>query len=71
MTPVVMCFLVLLDACTMNLIIYRCKAFLNRMQNIMVAKQRRSQVQGKAVIKWVLKGALNDSAQILLIFELN
>uniref|UniRef100_A0A8C9YSN6 Syntaxin binding protein 6 (amisyn), like n=1 Tax=Sander lucioperca TaxID=283035 RepID=A0A8C9YSN6_SANLU len=49
------------DACTMNLIIYRCKAFLNRMQNIMVAKQRRSQVQGKAVIKWVLKGALNDS----------
>ncbi|XP_032366188.1 syntaxin-binding protein 6 isoform X2 [Etheostoma spectabile] len=34
------------NACTMNLIIYRCKAFLNRMQNMMVAKQRRSQVQG-------------------------
>ncbi|TDH00121.1 hypothetical protein EPR50_G00184210 [Perca flavescens] len=33
------------DASTMNLIIYRCKAFLNRMQNMMVAKRRRSQVQ--------------------------
>uniref|UniRef100_A0A3B4T4I9 Syntaxin binding protein 6 (amisyn), like n=1 Tax=Seriola dumerili TaxID=41447 RepID=A0A3B4T4I9_SERDU len=30
------------DACTMNLVIYRCKAFLNRMKNMMVAKQRRS-----------------------------
>ncbi|XP_071334446.1 syntaxin binding protein 6 (amisyn), like [Trachinotus anak] len=30
------------DACTMNLVIYRCKAFLNRMKNMMVANQRRS-----------------------------
>ncbi|TMS12357.1 Syntaxin-binding protein 6 [Larimichthys crocea] len=28
------------DACTMNLVIYRCKAFLNRMKNMMVANQR-------------------------------
>nr|XP_046229975.1 syntaxin binding protein 6 (amisyn), like [Scatophagus argus] len=27
------------DACTMNLVIYRCKAFLNRMKNMMVANQ--------------------------------
>lgn len=30
------------DACTMNLVIYRCKAFLNRMKNMMVANQRCS-----------------------------
>ncbi|XP_076612820.1 syntaxin binding protein 6 (amisyn), like isoform X2 [Chaetodon auriga] len=28
------------DACTMNLVIYRCKAFLNRLKNMMVANQR-------------------------------
>ncbi|XP_073348517.1 syntaxin binding protein 6 (amisyn), like [Pagrus major] len=36
------------DACTMNLVIYRCKAFLNRMKNMMVANQRSSG-RGKAV----------------------
>ncbi|XP_036942446.1 syntaxin binding protein 6 (amisyn), like [Acanthopagrus latus] len=30
------------DACTMNLVIYRCKAFLNRMKNMMVTNQRSS-----------------------------
>uniref|UniRef100_UPI0037E83B8B syntaxin binding protein 6 (amisyn), like n=1 Tax=Semicossyphus pulcher TaxID=241346 RepID=UPI0037E83B8B len=34
------------DACTMNLVIYRCKAFLNRMKNMMVANQRRSPAGG-------------------------
>ncbi|XP_074471972.1 syntaxin binding protein 6 (amisyn), like isoform X3 [Sebastes fasciatus] len=28
------------DACTMNLVIYRCKAFMNRMKNVIVARQR-------------------------------
>ncbi|XP_035534743.1 syntaxin binding protein 6 (amisyn), like [Morone saxatilis] len=35
------------DACTMNLIIYRCKAFLNRMKNMMVAN-KRSAVRGQS-----------------------
>nr|XP_020444306.1 syntaxin-binding protein 6-like isoform X4 [Monopterus albus] len=30
------------DACTMNLVIYRCKAFLNRLKKMMVANQSRS-----------------------------
>uniref|UniRef100_A0A665WK54 Syntaxin binding protein 6 (amisyn), like n=1 Tax=Echeneis naucrates TaxID=173247 RepID=A0A665WK54_ECHNA len=30
------------DASTVNLVIYRCKAFLNRIKNVMVAKQRRT-----------------------------
>ncbi|KAM9356311.1 syntaxin binding protein 6 (amisyn), like [Pholidichthys leucotaenia] len=30
------------DACTMNLVIYRCKAFLNRMKSMMVANQSPS-----------------------------
>uniref|UniRef100_A0A3B4ZI73 Syntaxin-binding protein 6-like n=1 Tax=Stegastes partitus TaxID=144197 RepID=A0A3B4ZI73_9TELE len=30
------------DACTMNLVIYRCKVFLNRMKNMIVANQSRS-----------------------------
>ncbi|XP_028253476.1 syntaxin binding protein 6 (amisyn), like isoform X2 [Parambassis ranga] len=34
------------DACTMNLVIYRCKAFLNRMKNMMAAKQSRSPGRG-------------------------
>ncbi|XP_044024660.1 syntaxin binding protein 6 (amisyn), like isoform X2 [Siniperca chuatsi] len=37
------------DACTMNLVIYRCKAFLNRMKNMMVAKQSRSPGRGQRV----------------------
>ena len=41
----------ILDACTMNLVIYRCKAFLNRMKNMMVANKSRSSARGKAVIK--------------------
>ncbi|KAM6906576.1 syntaxin binding protein 6 (amisyn), like isoform 1-T1 [Lycodopsis pacificus] len=35
------------DACTMNLVIYRCKAFLNRMKDMMVANQSRSPAQGQ------------------------
>ncbi|KAF3702547.1 Syntaxin-binding protein 6 [Channa argus] len=34
------------DACTMNLVIYRCKAFLNRMKKILVANQSRSGGRG-------------------------
>lgn len=37
------------DACTMNLVIYRCKAFLNRLKNIMVANQSRSAARGQRV----------------------
>nr|XP_040016843.1 syntaxin binding protein 6 (amisyn), like [Gasterosteus aculeatus aculeatus] len=33
------------DSCTMNLVIYRCKAFFNRMRSKMVANQNRSQVR--------------------------
>ncbi|XP_070705849.1 syntaxin binding protein 6 (amisyn), like [Pempheris klunzingeri] len=36
------------DACSMNLVIYRCKAFLNRMKNMMVAKQSRSPGRGQS-----------------------
>lgn len=36
------------DASTMNLVIYRCKAFLNRMKKVMIANQSRSQGQGPA-----------------------
>uniref|UniRef100_A0A3Q0SRV0 Syntaxin binding protein 6 (amisyn), like n=1 Tax=Amphilophus citrinellus TaxID=61819 RepID=A0A3Q0SRV0_AMPCI len=35
------------DACTMNLVIYRCKAFLNRVKNMMVANQSHSPGQGR------------------------
>ncbi len=28
------------DARTMNLVIYRCKAFMNRMKNMMIKKQK-------------------------------
>ncbi|XP_054475083.1 syntaxin binding protein 6 (amisyn), like [Anoplopoma fimbria] len=35
------------DACTMNLFIYRCKAYLNRMKNTMVTHQSRSPTQGQ------------------------
>ncbi|XP_071760535.1 syntaxin binding protein 6 (amisyn), like [Centroberyx gerrardi] len=35
------------EACTMNLVIYRCKAFFNRMKNMMVANQGRSQARGQ------------------------
>ncbi|XP_019947097.1 syntaxin binding protein 6 (amisyn), like [Paralichthys olivaceus] len=35
------------DACTMNLVIYRCKAFLNHMKNKMVANQIRSAGRGQ------------------------
>uniref|UniRef100_A0A665WJ00 Syntaxin binding protein 6 (amisyn), like n=1 Tax=Echeneis naucrates TaxID=173247 RepID=A0A665WJ00_ECHNA len=35
-------FICLSDASTVNLVIYRCKAFLNRIKNVMVAKQRRT-----------------------------
>ncbi|KAM7367490.1 hypothetical protein PAMP_013782 [Pampus punctatissimus] len=39
------------DACTMNLVIYRCKAFLNRMKNMIIANQSRSRGQhGQRVI---------------------
>ncbi|XP_028997416.1 syntaxin binding protein 6 (amisyn), like [Betta splendens] len=34
------------DARAMNLVIYRCKAFLNRMKNVMVTNQHRSPGQG-------------------------
>ncbi|KAM8832162.1 syntaxin binding protein 6 (amisyn), like [Spinachia spinachia] len=33
------------DSCTMNLVVYRCKAFFNRIRNIMVANQNRSQIR--------------------------
>lgn len=35
------------DACTMNLVIYRCKAFLNRVKNMMVANQSHSHSRGQ------------------------
>ncbi|KAL3979142.1 potassium channel subfamily V member 2 [Sarotherodon galilaeus] len=35
------------DACTMNLVIYRCKAFLNRVKNLMVSNQSPSPGQGQ------------------------
>ncbi|XP_068433434.1 syntaxin binding protein 6 (amisyn), like isoform X1 [Clinocottus analis] len=35
------------DACTMNLVIYRCKAFLNRMKNTMFGNQSRSRALGQ------------------------
>ncbi|CAB1422403.1 unnamed protein product [Pleuronectes platessa] len=35
------------DACTMNLVIYRCKAFLNHMKKRMVANQNRSAGRGQ------------------------
>ncbi|XP_060947088.1 syntaxin binding protein 6 (amisyn), like [Limanda limanda] len=35
------------DACTMNLVIYRCKAFLNHMKKRMVANQNRSADRGQ------------------------
>ncbi|KAM3861424.1 syntaxin binding protein 6 (amisyn), like [Diretmus argenteus] len=35
------------EACTMNLVIYRCKAFFNRMKNVMAAKQGRSPGRGQ------------------------
>ncbi|XP_040920636.1 syntaxin binding protein 6 (amisyn), like [Toxotes jaculatrix] len=35
------------DACTMNLVIYRCKAFLNRVKNMMAANQSRSPGRGQ------------------------
>nr|XP_020444304.1 syntaxin-binding protein 6-like isoform X2 [Monopterus albus] len=35
------------DACTMNLVIYRCKAFLNRLKKMMVANQSRSPGRGQ------------------------
>nr|XP_020449739.1 mastermind-like protein 1 [Monopterus albus] len=38
------------DACTMNLVIYRCKAFLNRLKKMMVANQSRSPGRGKAAV---------------------
>ncbi|XP_042359657.1 syntaxin binding protein 6 (amisyn), like [Plectropomus leopardus] len=37
------------DACTMNLVIYRCKAFLNRMKKLMVANQSRSAARGSTM----------------------
>ncbi|XP_023134330.1 syntaxin binding protein 6 (amisyn), like isoform X1 [Amphiprion ocellaris] len=43
------------DACTMNLVIYRCKVFLNRMKNMIVANQNRSPGQVKATVKGTLK----------------
>ncbi|XP_029903003.1 syntaxin binding protein 6 (amisyn), like isoform X2 [Myripristis murdjan] len=36
------------EACTMNLVIYRCKAFFNRMKNMMVANQGRPQGRGQS-----------------------
>ncbi|XP_062292949.1 syntaxin binding protein 6 (amisyn), like [Scomber scombrus] len=39
------------DACTMNLVIYRCKAFLNRMKNMMIANQTHSHGQGKVEVQ--------------------
>ncbi|KAI3364022.1 hypothetical protein L3Q82_010787 [Scortum barcoo] len=44
------------DASTMNLVIYRCKAFMNRMKNMIVANQSQLPGQGKAVIKIWLCG---------------
>ncbi|XP_070782294.1 syntaxin binding protein 6 (amisyn), like [Enoplosus armatus] len=35
------------DACTMNLVIYRCRAFVSRMKNLMVANQSRSPGRGQ------------------------
>ncbi|XP_022060818.1 syntaxin binding protein 6 (amisyn), like [Acanthochromis polyacanthus] len=43
------------DACTMNLVIYRCKVFLNRMKNLIVANQNRSPGRVKATVKETLK----------------
>ncbi|AWP19595.1 putative syntaxin-binding protein 6-like [Scophthalmus maximus] len=37
------------DACTMNLVIYHCKAFLNRMKKMMVANQSGSLGEGQRV----------------------
>ncbi|XP_041721851.1 syntaxin binding protein 6 (amisyn), like isoform X2 [Coregonus clupeaformis] len=34
------------DACTMNLVMYRCKVFFNRMKKVMVSNQSRSQAGG-------------------------
>lgn len=45
-----------LDACTMNLVIYRCKAFLNRVKNLMVSNQSPSTGQGKVVTKGTYRG---------------
>lgn len=36
------------DACTMNLVIYRCKVFLNRMKSTMMANQSRSPGRGQS-----------------------
>uniref|UniRef100_A0A672ZCT6 Syntaxin binding protein 6 (amisyn), like n=1 Tax=Sphaeramia orbicularis TaxID=375764 RepID=A0A672ZCT6_9TELE len=41
-------FICLSDAGVLNLAIYRCKAFLNRMKNMMVPNRTRSQGRGKA-----------------------
>lgn len=47
-----------LDACTMNLVIYRCKAFLNRVKNLMVSNQSPSPGQGKIVTKGTYRGLM-------------
>ncbi|KAK5880501.1 hypothetical protein CesoFtcFv8_023523 [Champsocephalus esox] len=39
------------EACTMNLVIFRCKVFMNRLKNRMVANKSRSPARGKDVIK--------------------
>lgn len=43
------------DACTMNLVIYRCKVILTRMKNMIVSNQNRSPGQVKATIKGTQK----------------
>lgn len=46
------CVIVILtDACKMNLVLYRCKVFFNRMKKVMVSNQSRSQAGGKSVKK--------------------
>ncbi|KAM6992232.1 LOW QUALITY PROTEIN: syntaxin binding protein 6 (amisyn), like [Tautogolabrus adspersus] len=50
------------DACTMNLLIYRCRAFLNRIKNRMVANQSRS-AAGGAVRPRVPGGTMGNVVQ--------
>lgn len=47
------------DASTMNLVIYRCKIFLNRMKNRIVANQSRSPGRVKATTKGTLKSGVD------------